>query len=136
MTSVFLAGAAYAGTVFAIGLVLGTLRVLALQPLLGELAAVLMELPLILAASWVLCGWLMRRFIVPHRFSTRVALGAVALAVLLGLEWTLASSAFGRSAVEILAGYRSLPGALGLLAQLGFAALPAVRLFVSPAVRA
>jgi hypothetical protein len=58
-----LAGAAYAGIVFAGGFVLGTIRVLALSPRL--LPAVQLELPIMLALSWTTCRRITRRFAVP-----------------------------------------------------------------------
>ena len=60
------AGLAYFGIVFATGFALGTLRVLAVTPRLGENAAVLLELPIILTLSWVACRWLISRFDVPR----------------------------------------------------------------------
>ncbi len=51
-----LAGVLYFGLVFALGFILGTLRVLVLEPRLGSTGAVLLELPVMLAASWLLCG--------------------------------------------------------------------------------
>jgi hypothetical protein len=45
------AGALYAITVFLIGFILGTIRVLLLAPHLGETIAVILEAPLMLAAS-------------------------------------------------------------------------------------
>ena len=55
------AGAAYFAIVFAVGFVLGALRVTFLAPAVGPLPAVALELPVMLAASWWTCGWLMRR---------------------------------------------------------------------------
>ena len=47
-----LAGAAYFAVVFATGFALGVVRVLVTAPRLGETGAVLLEVPIILAASW------------------------------------------------------------------------------------
>ena len=55
------AGLAYFAVVFAAGFVLGTLRVLVVAPHLGEIAAVVAELPIMLAVSWIICGWLLGR---------------------------------------------------------------------------
>jgi hypothetical protein len=51
------AGALYAIVVFSIGFILGTIRILLLAPRLGETAAVIVEVPIILAASWPVCRW-------------------------------------------------------------------------------
>ena len=45
-------GALYAIIVFVIGFIFGTIRVLLLVPRLGETNAVIVEAPIILAASW------------------------------------------------------------------------------------
>jgi hypothetical protein len=65
--SVLKAGAVYFTIVFAVGFLLGTVRVLVLVPRVGETAAVMIELPIILAASWITCRWLIARFSVPAR---------------------------------------------------------------------
>ena len=46
------AGALYAIIVFVIGFILGTIRVLLVAPRLGETTAVIIEAPIMLAASW------------------------------------------------------------------------------------
>jgi hypothetical protein len=58
----FQAGAAYFGIVFALGLVLGTLRVLILAPTLGSTEAVLVEVTVTLTLSWIVYAWLITRF--------------------------------------------------------------------------
>ena len=103
------------------------LRVLVLEPRLGATVAVLVELPAMLAVSWLVCGWTVRRFAVPARWRPRVIMGAVALILLLGAETVLGLAAFGRTVAEQLASYRSFPGAAGLAAQLAFALMPLVR---------
>jgi hypothetical protein len=54
MTRILLTGTAYIVAVFAAGFVLGVLRTLVLVPLFGELAAVLVELPVMLTVAWQL----------------------------------------------------------------------------------
>jgi hypothetical protein len=51
------AGAVYFLVVFLLGFGLGTIRVLFVAPRLGQTTAVLLETPLMLAASWTSCGW-------------------------------------------------------------------------------
>ena len=57
----------YWAMVFALGFVLGTIRVIWVIPLVGLMPATLLELPIILAASWAASGWPAPR---PTRYTT------------------------------------------------------------------
>lgn len=121
------AGALYGAAVFGLGFVLGTVRVLWLVPRLGELAATLVELPVMLAASWWLCGRLIRRFSLPPAPVPRLAMGMTALALLLGAEAGLGLTLMGRSMVEQLAAWTAPAALIGLGGQLLFGLMPLVR---------
>jgi hypothetical protein len=120
-------GAIYFTLVFAIGFVFGTVRVLWLEPRIGALAAVALELPVMLAAAWVACGHILTRSQVTARHGADIGMGAVALLLLLTAEFTLGSFGFGRPVANQLAAYATWPGLLGLAGQIGFAAIPVVR---------
>jgi hypothetical protein len=122
------AGAFYALIVFLIGLVIGSLRVLLLAPRLGETAAVALETPFMLAASWFVCRWCVDRLDVP-RTPARSVMGAVAFVALASAEFGLSIFIFGRSTTEHLASYASVPGAIGLIAQIVFATFPVVQVW-------
>ena len=124
------AGVAYAVTVFAIGFLLGTARVLLLAPRLGSTIAVLVEAPIILTASWYVSSFWIRRLAVGAEIRSRIVVGAVAFVTLMILEVTLSITLFHRSIGEYLAGLRSLPGAIGLAAQVCFATFPLLDLLV------
>ena len=62
MTGALLAGAVYFVIVFAAAFGLGVVRVTFLVPAVGSLLATLLELPFTLAASWIVCSWLIRIF--------------------------------------------------------------------------
>jgi hypothetical protein len=124
MPAALKAGLTYFLVVFAAGFLLGTVRVLAIVPRLGETAAVVLELPLMLGVSWVASRRLVGRFEVPPTIQARVVMGAVAFALLMAAELGVAILAFGRTAAEHAASYASARGALGLAAQIGFALLP------------
>ncbi|HET6468556.1 MAG TPA: hypothetical protein VFG43_09290 [Geminicoccaceae bacterium] len=126
MRAALQAGAAYFAVVFAAGFALGTLRVLVLVPRLGE-AAVLLELPVMLALSWLACGRLLRRFAVPGGLRPRLLMAGTAFALLMAAELGLSALAFGRSVAQHVALWGTWPGALGLAAQLAFASFPLVR---------
>lgn len=124
MSAAWRAGVAYFALVFALGFLLGTLRVLLLAPVLGATVAVLLELPLMLAASWWVCAWLLRRFAVPSAATARLLMGGCAFALLLLAEFALATLVFAQSPAMFLASFRAPHGWLGLLGQLGFALMP------------
>jgi hypothetical protein len=113
----------YWAAVFALGFVLGTLRVVWLAPALGESAAVLAELPVMLAASWLWAQRLLARLPLASA-GAALGAGALALALLLGAELALGALAFGQSPAAWLAALTRPPGSIGLAGQLGFALIP------------
>ena len=121
------AGLAYAAIVFAIGFVLGALRVMAIAPAIGALPATLLELPLMLAASFFVAGWLVRRLAVAPRIPTRLLMGVVGFTALIALE-TLLGLALGRSLDAQLTSLATAAGSAGLLGQVAFGLIPALRL--------
>ncbi|HWX29862.1 MAG TPA: hypothetical protein VNZ53_20785 [Steroidobacteraceae bacterium] len=126
------AGVAYAVTVFAIGFLLGTARVLLLAPRVGSTIAVSVETPIILAASWYVSGIWMKRLVVGAEIRTRILVGAVAFVTLMILEIALSISLFHRSVGEYLAGLRSPAGAIGFAAQVCFATFPLLNVIAHP----
>jgi hypothetical protein len=123
------AGALYALIVFGVGFVLGTFRALVAAPNLGETAAVVLEAPIILAASWYVCRWSVERLDVPRTVPLRSIMGAVAFATLMLAKLALAVLAFGRSLAEQLGPYWRAPGAIGLAAQVTFALFPIIHVW-------
>ncbi|MDM8166597.1 hypothetical protein [Roseovarius sp.] len=127
MGRVVSAGAVYFLLVFAAGFALGTFRVLVLLPRLGELTAVMLELPLMLAISWVCAGWLAGRFHVPGTVADRLMMGGVGFGLLMVAEWMLAVFVFDRPLAAQLAHYATWPGAIGLAGQVAFGVMPVLR---------
>lgn len=123
----FTGGLAYFLVVFAAGFVLGVLRTLVVIPAVGELLGVVIELPVILTVSWIACGWAVLRFDVPGTTATRMAMGALAFALLMVGEVLVSITLADRSLAEHWALYRSLPARIGLLGQLVYAVFPLVR---------
>jgi hypothetical protein len=120
--SILHAALAYWAAIFALGFALGTVRTLWLAPALGELAAVALELPVMLGAS----AWAAHRLTRRHAIAApgpALAMGALAFALLLAAELALAL-ALGRSAGEWLASLGEPPGLLGLAGQVAFALMP------------
>jgi hypothetical protein len=121
------AGAVYVLAVFAIAFAIGSVRVLWIAPRLGALVAVILEVPVVLATSWGLCRWCTRRFEIRADVRSRVAMGSVAFALLMLVEFAVAVGAFGESPAGYAAKFGTAPGVVGLLGQVGFAAVPLVQ---------
>ncbi|MFM9862239.1 MAG: hypothetical protein ACKVRO_01415 [Micropepsaceae bacterium] len=122
------AGVAYFAIAFAIAFVLGALRVLFVAPRVGEFGAVLIEVPIMLTVSWLVCGWVLNRIAVPASIGARLVMGAVAFALLMAAEFALGIYGFGNTAGEIVSSFARPPGQLGLAGQVGFALMPTLRL--------
>jgi len=122
---ILLTGTAYVAAVFAAGFVLGVLRTLVLAPRLGELAAVLTELPLILTIAWLVCTRILRHW--PLSAPAAVGMGAIAFLLLMGAEAALSMLLAGRTLAEHLALYTQWAHRAGLVGQLMFALFPAIQ---------
>lgn len=118
------AGAAYFAIVFAIGFVLGTIRVMFIVPRFGEANAVLIELPVMLALSWISCAAIVRNFAVPPALVARLVVGAAAFALLMLAELGVSVFGFGRTVAEHVAAYEAASAQLGLAGQIAFALFP------------
>jgi hypothetical protein len=118
-------GLIYFACVFAAGFVLGTIRTLFLIPVMGELGAVLVELPVILSIAWAVCTRLLR----DRHLTTAeaVAMGATAFALLMVGEAGVSLLLAGRTMAEHLALYARPAHLIGLAGQLAFAAFPLLR---------
>ena len=130
MPAALLAGMVYFAIVFAVGFVLGAIRVLVVIPRFGATNAVLIELPVMLALSWIACGSLVRRFGIPPRFGARAVMGGVAFALLMVAEAGVSVFGFGRTLGEHLAAYQTVGVQLGLAAQIAFALFPVLQAVV------
>ncbi len=121
------AGAAYFAGMFALGFVLGTIRVMMIAPVLGAWGATFLELPVMLVVSWIYCRWLIRRFSVPTIGSARVVMGTVAFAMLMVGEVLLGIGLFDRTLTAQVRDMTSGPGLAGLAGQVAFATFPWVQ---------
>lgn len=124
MATALAAGVRYFLVVFGIGFALGTVRTLFVVPRLGDLAAVAIELPLMLAAAWWVCGRLVRHL--PPGLAPRAMMGGSAFVLLMVTEFAMSVWLFGRSPATYAAGLRDAAGLLGLAGQIAFAALPLI----------
>jgi hypothetical protein len=120
-------GLRYFVGVFAIAFAMGTIRTLLLAPAIGAMAAVAMELPIILAVSWLWGRRLLERQ--KLGLADRAVMGGSAFVWLMLAEFGLAM-AFGRAPGAYLVSFFTVDGFIGLAGQLAFAALP---LLIKPA---
>jgi hypothetical protein len=121
---VIAAAAAYFGLVFAAGFALGTIRVLVTAPALGEIVALLLELPIMLVVSWLACSFCLRRFGLRGLVGSAQAMGMIAFAMLIVAEVVLGLTLFGRSLAQQFATYGTPAGLLGLGGQVAFGLMP------------
>lgn len=131
MASALKSGCIYFLLVFAAGFALGILRTLLLAPLLGDMLAVLLELPIILLISWHVCRRVIKNFAVPTTLIARISMGLTALALLLGAEVLLSVILLGRSVTQHLELYQSPTGLTGFAGQIVFALFPGIQLVVT-----
>ncbi len=123
-----LAGAGlYFAATFAAGFALGAVRTLLVAPTLGEMAAVLAEIPVMLAIAWLVCGRVTRLCGVGPGYEQRAAMGLAAFGLLVAAEFALGSFGFGKTLGEQLQRYETPEGAFGLAAQMAFGAFPLFR---------
>ncbi|MEO5923157.1 MAG: hypothetical protein ABIR70_04950 [Bryobacteraceae bacterium] len=118
------AGIVYTLCVFTFAFVIGAIRVTLVAPRLGNLLAVLLEAPIVLAASWRLSLWCIRRFQVSADSRARALMGIVAFSVLMALELGFSVLVFGETVDVYLAKYATTPGVIGLAMQVCFATFP------------
>ncbi len=110
--------------VFAVGFALGAIRVPFVVPRLGVRWAELLEMPLMLLASFLAARLCVRRY-GPFSAVRRVGIGALALALLVAAELGL-TVALGQSVREYIAGRDPVSGVAYLISLAVFAALPLI----------
>lgn len=118
------AGIVYFLIVFAVGWILGPIRVLWVIPHLGATVGVLLEAPLMLVAMILASRWAIRRWHVPARSAQRWAMGLIALGCLFAAELAGAVWLRRMTLQEYLAAFTNAPGLIALAMFLLFAAMP------------
>jgi len=83
------AGVLYFALVFAAGFVLGTIRTLWVVPKLGVRTAELLEAPIMFGISIPAALWVVRHVQVPPLWSRRLAMGCIALGLMLVAEFAI-----------------------------------------------
>ena len=125
MANIFMAAFRYFATVFAIGFALAFVRVLMLEPVVGERSAEMIELPIMCLAVW----WIAMRQFSKQRaaiFSNwhRVLIGLFALTLMLIAELGVVVWVRNESLYDYVQSRDPVAGSLYLLSLALFAALP------------
>ena len=124
MQRAVIAGSVYFLLLFAFGFLLGTVRVLLVIPYVGTLVATMLEVPVMLAAAYVVCPRVIRRFKVPPERPARGVMALVFLILLALFESALGSLLFNRTMADQWAALSTPAGMLGLSAQIIAALFP------------
>ncbi|ASC70179.1 hypothetical protein XM38_011090 [Halomicronema hongdechloris C2206] len=117
-------GLLYFAIVFAVGFILGPIRVLWAVPRFGTRVGELMEMPFMLIAIILAALWVVRRLSVPPGLWTRLCMGLVALGFLLIAEFGAVLQLWGLSIAEYLANRDPVSGTIYILMLGVFAAMP------------
>ena len=118
------AGVVYFAMVFGAGFVLGTIRTLWLVPRLGVRTAELAEAPIMFGISILAARWVVRHVQVSPLRSGRLAMGCIALGLMLVAEFTLGLWIRGMTIREYFAARDPVSGAAYFLTLGAFAVIP------------
>lgn len=122
MNAAIIAGLLYYAMVFSLAFVLGFARTLVVAPAFGTTAAVLIEVPIVVGASWLAARRVLRHR--PFSRSQRATMGALGFGLVMTSEALLAGlirdQSIGRWAADLFTPL----GLAGLTGQLAFGAMP------------
>ena len=121
--SVPAAALAYFAMVSGAGFVLGTVRVIWLAPWIGDRAAELTEMPIMVVITFLAARVVVRR-VADHRGSRLLVLGLLALAILAAFELAIARLILGLTLHEYVTARDPVAGTLYLVSLVLFALMP------------
>ena len=117
-------GLLYFALAFGAGFALGTIRVLWAVPRFGERTAELMETPIMLVVTILAARWVVQRITVPRTPPKRLAVGLVALGLLLVAEFAVVLLLRGLTISEYFASRDPVAGTVYILMLGVFAIMP------------
>jgi len=117
-------GIIYFLLVFGAGFVLGTVRVLLIVPLIGDRAAELLEMPLMLLATVLAARWVTRRFPEPRTSAARLSIGGIALGLMLAGELAVGIGLRGMTPAEVFLNRDPVSGTAYYVSLVLFAVMP------------
>ncbi len=115
---------AYFGLVFGMGFLLGVSRILVLVPRVGDRMAELLELPLMVFATFLAARWTVRRHIDLRTKARLLGVGSFALGLMLLADCGVGLWLRGLSPAESLFARDPVSGSAYYLSLLLFAAMP------------
>jgi len=111
--------------VFGVGFILGPIRILWLVPRVGVRTAELIELPIMIAVTIAAARWLVRRFNLLS-LTSRLVIGCLALAFLLGAEFAVAVGLRGMSVSDVMMSRDPISGTAYFISLAAFALMPSL----------
>lgn len=117
-------GGAYCAIVFLVGFLLGTVRVIWLEPAMGARYAELAEMPLMIAASYLSARLLLLRTRRTLSRAEAAWMGVVALSLLLLFELTVVLAIRGLSVADYVGTRDSVSGTAHLVSLMLFTLMP------------
>jgi hypothetical protein len=121
---VFKAGALYFAFVFGVGFVFGTVRTLWVVPRVGTRMAELLETPIMLLVTILAARWTVLLLAVPRASSARLAMGCIALLLMLVAEFGFVFWLRGLSVRQYLATRDPVSEAVYYVILVVFAVMP------------
>jgi hypothetical protein len=120
------ATALYFGLVFGAGFLLGPIRVLLLEPHIGALWAVAIEVPLLLVVMVLAARWSAHKATLGDSLGPRAAMGAAALVLVLAADFSVGRWIRGLALADQLRHFSTLEGMVYAAALVLFAAMPVI----------
>ena len=122
MAAACFTGMLYYAAVFTFAFAMGIVRVLVVAPRLGSTVAVLLEMPVVVMASWLVARRLLRNRC--FELTQRGAMGATAFTLTMASEAALSVIMLGQGMTDWAAALATPLGLAGLAGQVAFAAMP------------
>jgi len=120
------AGVVYFLLMFAVGWILGPIRELWAVSRFGRVEATLLEATIMLVAMVLAARWVTRQFEVRQTLPATIAIGLVALGVLIPAEIAGVVFVRGLSFQDYFSGFLTAPGMISLVMFLIFTAMPSL----------
>lgn len=118
--------ALYFVLVFSVGFVLGIGRVLVLLPVLGERAAELIEMPIMVVVIVLAARWIVTRRLDTRRLSSALIVGFSAMGLVLIADLVVGILLRGMSPIEVFSHRDPISGTAYYMSLLLFACMPVI----------